>query len=379
MSAAALAVLLLARSAAAAPAAPAIVTDPRIELLGVVQLLSGERPDLPGDAAYRRAVEARFGAFRGDPAVAMYRERARRLGRNEGSGIILLYYTDPPALALRDPGLTPPYLGGPGGAQGERGFLEALRAFARRTDFAAFYREHRADYERVLAASRKDLGVADPLSFLQSYLGMPLDARARWIVSPLFVPSRRNSFIVPYPDPRTLPDPGRRPFEVTTEMAYEPGAGPSGEIVTQRNRQALWQEPLFVFVDPALAAYDAALARAPASYYGREVAACRREDADCAKNWLIAALCARLDTAAFGAPTVHSDGRDPRHDAYEAALASRLTEYEKDRGRWPTLWSFLPRLMAVFPEKAGLRAPPPVLPAARGVKDLFPGARAGRR
>jgi hypothetical protein len=378
MIAAALA-LFLARPAPAA-AAPAIDTDPRIELLGVVQLLSGERPDLPGDAAYREAVLARFSRYKDSPAVALYRAELRRRGRDDGSAIILLYYTAPPALALRDPRRSPPYLDRPGEAQRVRGFMAALRDFARESDFAGFYRAHRADYARVLAASRRELGVDDPLAFVERYLGMSLDARARWIVSPLYVPSRRNSFIVPYPDPETLPDPGPGPFEVTTIMAYVPGEGPTGEVVTQRHKAALWQEPLFVFVDPALKAFDAARGGTAESYYGAEVAACRRRAADCAKNWLIAALSARLDVAAFGAPSSHPDGRDPRHDAYAAALSARLAEYEKDRTRWPTLWSFLPRLMSVFPEKAGLAPPPPPrLKRARTIKDLFPGPPSGGR
>jgi hypothetical protein len=362
--------------ASAAPA-PAYASDPRIELLGVVQYLSGERPELPSDDAYRKAVEGAFGRWRGHPAVALWREDSRRLGGMNGRGIDLLYCTDPPELARKPGPWQPPYLDDPAEAERFEALLAALRDFARKSGFSAFFSAHRADYERATARAAAEFGVAEPFAAVQKYVGLPLDADARWIVSPLFVPSHRNAYITPYPDPVTLPDPGAARFSVVTLVAYAPGRGPVGDVVTQRHRAALWQEPLFVFVDPALRAFDEARGGGLESYYGAEVAECRSSGADCAKNWLVAALSARLDAAAFGAPTNLPDGRDPRRDAYMLALSERLIEYEKDRARWPTLWEFLPRLMAVFPEKAGLKPAPAPAPApARSVRDLFPGRRA---
>jgi len=368
------AVLLGSAAAAPAAASSAYSSDPRIELLGVVQLLSGKRPDLPADAAYRAAVEKAFAAYRGHPAVGRW---AGDAGDMDGRAIDLLYFTDPPELAPL-PGPTPPYLENAAAAARFQQFLAALRDFARKSDFMRFYKDHRSDYKRVSAAAAEELGVKDPLGAVEKYVGLRLDAKARWIVSPSFVPSHRNAYITPYPDPQTLPAPGPEDFEVATLLAYVPGQGPLGDVVTQRHRAALWQEPLFVFIDPALRAFDAARGGEAAAYYGPAVAECRKNGADCAKNWLVAALSARLDAQAFGAPSNLPDGRDPRRDAYMTALSARLEEYEKDRRKRRTLWEFMPRLMAVFPEKAGLPAPAPVLPAAKRIKDLFPGAgRAG--
>lgn len=359
-------------------------SDPRIELLGVVQHLSGARPDLPADEAYRRAVDAYFAPFQTHPAVARWREgapaAADALGAGgagmDGRAIDLLYFTDPPELAPK-PGWAPPYLDDSAQAARFRAFLAALRDFAKKSDFMRFYGRERADYKRVREAAAEEMGVKDPFGALEKYVGLSLDAEARWIVSPLFVPSHRNAYITPYPDPATLADPGREDFQVVTLVAYVPGSGPAGDVVTQRHRAALWQEPLFVFVDPALRAFDAARGGAPEAYYGAAVAQCRGNGADCAKNWLVAALSARLDAAAFGAPTNGPDGRDPRRDEYVAALSERLEEYEKDRRKRRTLWEFLPRLMAVFPEKAGLSSDAPAPAPVKRVKDLFP-ARRGR-
>lgn len=364
--------------AAAAPAAAssAYASDPRVELLGVVQYLSGERPDLPSDDKYRAEVEKSFADFRSHAAVARWRDEARRLKRMDGRAIDLLYFTDPPELAPRPEPWAPPYLEDPAEATRFRQFLAALRDFAAKSRFMDFYADHRSDYKRVGAAAAAELGVKDPLDAVQDYVGLSLESQGRWLVSPLFVPSGRNAYITPYPDPQTLPEPGKDPFQVNTLLAYAPGAGPVGDVVTQRHRTALWQEPLFVFIDPALAAFDQARGGEPEAYYGPDVAECRADGADCAKNWLVAALSARLDAKAFGAPTNLPDGRDPRRDEYMTALSERLLEYEKDRKKYRTLWDFLPRLMAVFPEKAKLAVPQVVLPPAKRIKDLFPARRA---
>lgn len=375
MSAAAF--LLLASAAFAAPAPPAIpdafASDARIELLGVLQELSGVRPDLPADPEYRKAVAARFNRYREHPAVALYQELAAAPG-GEGLAIALLWCTPPPELALRGLSTSPPYYGGDAASFNRT--LEAFRSFSKDSRFADFYSSHRADYERVSAAARKELGADAPLARVEAYLGLSLEARARWHVSPLYVPMMRGSFIIPYPDPAALSDPGEAPFEVYTTVAYAPGAEGMGANVTQLHRSALWQEPLFVFVDPALAAFDAERGGSEEEYYGPEVAACRRQNSDCVKSWLVGALVRRLDTAAFGAPSMGFDGSDPLREKWTLALTERLKEYEADRKRWPTLWDFLPRLLAVFPEAAGLKlAPAHPRPRVTKVKDLFPGRR----
>ncbi len=375
------AALVLAGGAAPSAAADPYVCDPRVELLGVVQYLSGARPDLPSDDAYRSAVEERFASFRAHPAVARWREglpgaagrplaAAGRVGM-DGRGIDILYLTDPPELSPK-PGWAPPYLDDAADAARYKSFLAALRDLAKRSDFMGFYAKRRSDCARVSAAAAAEFGVKDPLRAVERYLGLSLQSQARWYVSPLFVPSHLNAYITPYPDPTTLPDPGKEDFSVATLVAYVPGQGPAGDVVTQRHRPALWQEPLFVFLDPALRAFDDARGGSLESYYGPAVAACRSGGADCAKNWVIAALSARLDVAAFGAPSMGPDGRDPRRDEYVAALSKRLEEYEADRKRWRTLWDFLPRLMSVFPEKAGLPPDASKLPEVKRVKDLFP-------
>ncbi len=371
------AVLLFVSNVFAAPAPAArpeaFTVDARIELLGVLQELAGVRPDLPVDPEYHKAVLGRFARYRKHAAVTLYKELAAAPG-GEGLAIALLWCTAPPELALRGLSSSPPYFGSEGQSLAQA--LTALRSFAKASRFSQFYASRRDDYARAVVAAREALGVDDPLSRVESYLGLSLQSRASWLVSPLYVPMTRGAFIVPYPDPASLTDPGPAPFEVYTVVAYAPGARSMGANVTQLHRSALWQEPLFVFIDPALAAFDAELGIPSEAFYGPEVASCRRQNTDCVKSWLVGALAARLDIAAFGAPSMGFDGSDLRREKWILALSERLKEYESDRKRWPTLWDFLPRLLAVFPEAVGLK-PSAVRPHPRvaKVKELFPGWR----
>ncbi len=376
-----LAAVVLWGLAAPAAASSRYVSDPRVELLGVVQYLSGARPARPLDEAYRLAVEAYFAPYRGHPAVARWREGLKAASSmmipaakaddagEDGRGVAILYFTDPPELATR-PGKKPPHPRDAAEAARWRSLLAALRDFAKKSDFMRFYAERRSDYKRVGAAVAAQFGVKDPLDAVQRYVGLPLQTDARWIVSPLFVPGGRDADIMPYPDPSALPDPGKEDFEATTLVPAQESSA------TPRSRPELWREPLSVFLGPALSAFDEARGGAPGAYYGPTVAACRVRGSDCAKDWLAAALSARLDAAAFGASAGPRDTGDARRDEYAAALAERLEEYEKDRRKWRTLWDFMPRLMSVFPEKAGLKTDSaPSLPPVKRVKDLFPAFR----
>jgi hypothetical protein len=206
-----------------------------------------------------------------------------------------------------------------------------------------------------------------------------LRARGHAYLSPLYTPSRLSSFIVPYPDAATLPLPLRGPLEVYSLFSYveDPSKRASGRtVVWDVPSPNLWSEPLFVFVDPAFDAYQRARVPDPAAFYGASVESCRQRAANCAKAFVVAALIKRLNRRAFPDKLV-SDGANAQDEALAALLAARLEEYEKSRAAHPTLWSFFPRLLSAFPERAGRKPDPapPVPPARpRGVEELLAGA-----
>ncbi len=132
----------------------------------------------------------------------------------------------------------------------------------------------------------------------------------------------------------------------------------------------LWQEPLYVYVDPSFHHYEARYIAEPKAFYG-EAAGCRERAVNCLKSAAVAGLVERLSLRAWGASMLPHDKNSERA-RYAAAVAKRLEEYESGSA---TLWSFSPRLFGVFGELARPSAPAPALGAPglpiRSTSDFF--------
>lgn len=368
MSRAAAAILLLAALRTAAAAAPVIAVDPRIELLGIVQRLAGREAFPPEDAEYARLVDERFGRWRGHPAVRLYAEAFA--GPFDPLGVVLLYYSDPPELALKNPSVTVPFAGDERGGERLLSFIWQLRDFAARSGFSDFFHEERPRYTGVEAAARAELGSLDPEADFSRYAGFDLQVRRHYALSLLYSPTQRNSFIIPYPDVALL---GRHDgsFDVWTLFQYFPGKAArarAGTAAFAVPSTELWQESLFVFVEPALYYFESLQPFDPAAFYGPPASVCRGDGPNCVKGAVVAALLDRLH--AGGPPHTHVT------PDYEGALRERLVEYEAHRERFATLWDFLPRLLSVYSETAlGRPAPSPLagakIPSPRKTSDFF--------
>lgn len=328
-------------AAALATAAFDLSVDPRFELLGVVRQLSGHGREDDGSAEYRRRVEKRFGAFRGHPAVALYADLASSRAREEAAATILIYYTNPPKLALKDQNADIHYVGGPDEAEVMQRFLQELRNFARDSGFEDFYRDNGGFYGKLEDSARKSLGGVDPVASIESYLGLSLSSRSHYILMPS--PAETHSFIVPYPLPPA--NAGAETFEVFT---MSPDLG--GEAFSN----GVWHEPLFVFIDPSFYYFEKLNIPVPADFYGEEVARCRAVSPDCVKSFAVSALIEHLNRKA-GLPRNSGAGHDaaaPIESRLIKALSGRLDEYDAHRDRYPTLWYFYPRWFSVFEEEA---------------------------
>lgn len=366
---------LLVLALAALPAGAAafeLGVDPRFELLAVVRRLSGAPPADDGAGEYRDRIEKRFGALRGHPAVALYRDLAARPAREEAAATILLYHTAPPELALKDPDSDVHYVGGPGEAEEMQRFLHELRDFARASGFADFFRDNRGYYAGLEEAARARLGAVDPVAEIERYLGMSLASRSHYVIMPQRAPT--HAFIVPYPLPPA--NAGAGSFDVYTM---------SPDLLTGAFAQIVWPEPLFVFVDPAFYYFEKLNIPDPAAFYGPEVARCRTASPDCVKHYAVTAIIEHLNRKA-GIPPV-PDAAGAAASAEERrlvqALSKRLDEYDADRVRYPTLWHFLPRWFSVFeerafPRRARRRLFVPAEPRLSSAADFFDPATAER-
>lgn len=353
------AALLLAMPATA-PAASRIMVDPRVELLGVVQHLAQDVRVKAADAAYGDRVDKRFGAFRGHAAVRLYRRLAARPG-GEGAGILMLYYSAPPALRLERGELSLPYLQSEEEKQLAHRFIWELRAFAEASDFSRFFREHRDYYRGIERAASAELRGLDPAAEIEKYLRVRLDCLNHYILSPLYRPGILNSFILPYPDPATVTEPLSRPIEVYTLLRWvaakpkRTGASPVFDVPSS----VLWQEPLYVFIDPSFHHYEARHIPEPEKFYGA-LSSCRGRAINCVKGYTVSALAAHLSASVWGGAP-RPDATDETHRLYADALSERLKEFESGTG---TLWRFYPRLFDVFAGLSGQPRPSRPAPGA---------------
>jgi hypothetical protein len=105
-------------------------------------------------------------------------------------------------------------------------------------------------------------------------------------------------------------------------------------------------ELVYVMVEPGMAASADAIESSRGLH--RAVAAeCFADWNTCAGDLIVRAVSGRVEKAMFG-----REPRPPRgkRGEYERALNARLVEFEAQRGRYPTLDDFFPRLVEVFGE-----------------------------
>lgn len=341
----ALLLCLLGAPALAAPP-PEIAVDPRLELLGVIQHLAWAPPGAPADP-YLAQVEKRFAAFRDHPAVSLYARAVRQAP--DAYGILLLYYGPPPELRLQKHWIHLPYLDAEAATGLGQRFLWELRDFAAASDFMSFFREQRPLYRGLERRARKALGGLNPVAEIEDYLGLSLDARTHYYLSKIYRTSLHNSFILPYPDPRSLARLDS-PFDVYTLCLAEPSVATwPGMTVFGPTAPVLWQELLYVFVDPAQYYFELANVEDPRKFYGPQLAACRTDDANCVKGLVVAALVDRLSWRTRRARALEGVARAE----LVAALSERLAIYESRGENAGNLWDFYPELLSVLAEKAG--------------------------
>ena len=322
--------------------------DPRIELLGVVQYLAGDRgrgvpPELD--------LEKDFGAFRGHPVVAAY---ARTAGKNHGSesyGLIALFLSQPPELKFqRDPSvISSDFIRTAGGRAKLDEFLAQLRDFAKVSHFMEFYGRHKDDYARYERAARVELGNRDDIRLVEGYVGRDLDSRVDLVLTAAYRPGTWCDYIIPYPygGPHLKV---KGPFDVYALVGPRRSAGGLPDFgLADPMRSGIWNELLYVIVEQGYVDHGEELQRYSV-LQGSLADECMPEWEGCSKHIIVSAISERLQVSISGkAP----DARPGPLEDDIRAMARRLEDYEKDRKSYPTLLDFYPRLVDEFRELAG--------------------------
>ena len=143
-----------------------LIADPRIELLAVVQMLAnGESNLAEADRRYGRDVKSYFVPEANHLAVQLFRKLSKdNAGFTSAAGQLLLGYSAPPELA------------GPTASDKDLAqFVDALRDFARSSEFPQFFAGHKPFYTSVIRRTQRSAALIR--AYWEAYTGMPLPDR----------------------------------------------------------------------------------------------------------------------------------------------------------------------------------------------------------
>ncbi len=328
-----------------------VTVDPRMELLAVVQLLSGyekshhliTRFDFP----YKRAVAEYFSPYKDHRAVTLFATMSAKGFSYDAPPAVMLYLSDPPELRVERPFTN--YLEMRAGGEEKLGkFLAALRDFARETKFMEFFKEHGGFYSQVVSGVKGLLGDLDVVGVLERYFGMELTQSYTVILVPLF----QGNY-----GPRVGQADGTDAFY---SICGNHGVSAVGHPLfgsAEGFRHLLWHEFGHSFINPLVEKHREQLAQYASLH--KPIAEAMKQQAygdweTCVKEHIVRAVTVRLTIRTRG-PLVAAGALLSERMlgfAYIGPLCRRLGEYETQRDKYPTFADFCPRLIDVFRELA---------------------------
>lgn len=349
-----------------------ITVDPRIELLAVVQFLSGygERTGLITrfDFSYKTDVSEYFSAYKNHPAVKHFSEMSLSGFSFDAPPDAMLHISDPPELTLQVP-FTRNLKHRAGGQEKLEKFIQELRDFSVKSNFISFFEAHKGTYSKLVSVTYGKMQGVDFISTLESYYGMK-QLSYNIILASLFHPGGFGPRI----DPEGSSSPALDFFKSLQYLIFNKWSGKSYEIYnicgptgvengipsfgTQEGfRQLAWHEFGHSFVNPLTESFKN---RIKISEYSSLFLPIREKmEKEGYSNWetcvnehIVRAITARLTFIHFGKQAGEDELRDQkgRGFVYIEPLCKRLEEYEARRDKYPSLAVFFPELLKVFGE-----------------------------
>jgi len=319
-----------------------VKTDARVELIAVIQILTTGYPVVtPYDSSYKQQVRRYFGPFQNHRAVTLFLEIAQRGFNFSYPPTSMLYFSDVPTLK---PQIDLPADFGKraGGKEKLDEFIQALRDFAKDSNFESFYRNHRGLYDRLLSNARsKTKGLK--VSMLEDYYGVKQNSY-QIILSPLL---HDGGF-----GPRVRREDGTYdiysidgPHQVENDL---PIFG-----TPETFRYLVWHEFSHSFVNPLVEVAGDELKRfspllEPITDQMKREG--NRDWESVVKEHIVRAATVRFTYRELGkaAGDAALKNEVDRGYIYVPALCKRLESYETRRKRYPTLKSFLAEILKVF-------------------------------
>ena len=323
----------------------AVGVDARMELLAVVQRLSGYDVMVRDEMPYKEAIDEHFAGFREHEAVRLFGEMRPGGFSYDGPVKAMLHLSPPPDLAITTP-VTEGLCHRAGGRERLERFVAALRSFAADADFAGFFSGQREFYDRITGDAQAAMGGADHAATLEAYYG--LEQRSYSIfLAPLF----RGSY-----GPRVANEDGTFDvYNVTGPWGVNDGHPNYGDAGTME--YLCLHEFGHSFVNPVVDEYAAetnlhsALLEPIADEMKRQAYG---GWLTCAHEHTIRAVTARMEAREAGeaAGLLALSREYGRGFRYIKPLYEALQRYEADRATYPTFRDFYPELLEVFEECA---------------------------
>jgi hypothetical protein len=148
-----------------------VITDSRIELINVVQLMTGYWPMCRLDIEYMQEVYEQFGAYWEHPVLRQYAMMWFMHGfSQEIPHALMLHLSDPPELQVKT--AIPKYImDRAGGEKKLNDFLDFLRDYAKKTKFKDFYEFHREFYRQHIKKVSDFIAEKEYIQTLENFFG----------------------------------------------------------------------------------------------------------------------------------------------------------------------------------------------------------------
>jgi len=325
----------------AAPVSQTTVTvDQRIELMGVIQLLSSYFLVSYLDSGYKRDAANFFAACSDHAAVTKFSKLSASGFDFNNVPEAFISLSEPPELQPRFP-LGDSVIASAGGDENLAGLWASARDFAQECRFEEFYASHQPEYERMVAQSRPTV-VASTRS-LVAYLGTSLGS-TQVILGPLLHDGGFAS--------RVDGNRGQAAaFAFIGPNALTAGSVDFGDAA--RLQPLVAHEFAHTVINPLTARHSSQVAATEGNFRPLRDAM-RREGYG---SWdqvinesIIRAITSRLTAADRGEEAANAEVAEEvkRGFVYVPALVDELRRYEKNRDAMVRIADFYPDLLGVF-------------------------------
>lgn len=317
-----------------------ITVDPRVELLKIVEILcrNGNDRITRYDSKYRSEVVKYFLPYVNHPSIRQLRESG--FGGSTSMLSIMMHLAPPPSLAVEAP------FGDELESNGLQkktvdGYIEAMRIFARDTNFMNFYDKNYKIYRQITQKAEKESQEGRYIRHLTDYYGTRLPSY-NTILAPLLAMVSVG--------PHVEWEKGRLDtYNIVSSLRPENGIPYFGS--KERLREIIWHEFGHSYVNgltkskwSELSKYSklANNAKMPQNYGGNwEI---------CINEHIIRAVTARLILKVSGKEAYDFAITAQKNEGfvYIEDICNSLESYEKNRAKYTTFAEFYPEIIKVF-------------------------------